>query len=251
MTVPYGGDFANPMVQQETGPGKLGYVIGTLLIVLGIAGGIALGVVNGVDFFDSIDDFERAPVGEVGTLDLEAGEMVVYGEKGNGDGITATLGETRIRPAGERGDELTLDDYEAEFTYDNGTRSGRAEFTVEIPDDGEYQIATQGVPGGATTVAVGPSVAGKLVSAIVGALVIGGIGVIAGVILLIVTGIRRRKFRRRGWLDGYQQGGGQPGAWNPPPATGYGTPPPSAPGAWSPPPPPGGTSYPPPPGGTF
>ena len=250
MTVPYGGDFANPMVSQESGPSAAGYVFGSILIAIGIVGGIAWGVVNGVAFFDDIDDFERAPVGDVETMDLEAGDMVVYGEKSGGDGITATLGQTRIRPAGGEGDELTLDDYEAEFTYDNGTRTGRAEFTVEIPEDGEYEIVSEPITGGATTVAVGPSVAGKLVTAIVGALVIGALGVIAGVILLIVTGIRRRKFRQRRWMDG-AQGGGTAGTWNPPPAPGYGAPPQPAPGSWNPPPPPGGTGYPPPPGNTF
>jgi hypothetical protein len=247
MTVPYGGDFANPMVQQESGPSAAGYILGAILIVLGIGGGIAWGVTNGIAFFDAIDDFERAPVGDIETMDLEAGDMVVYGERSGGDGITATLGNTRLRQAG--GDELTLEDYEAEFTYDNGTRAGRAEFTVEIPEDGEYEIIAEGIPGAATTVAVGPSVADKLVSAIVGALLIGGIGVVLGVILLIVTGVRRRKFRQRRWLDA--QGGGQPtGTWNPPAAGGYGAPPPAA-GGWNPPPPPGGTGYPPPPGNTF
>jgi hypothetical protein len=249
MTVPYGGDFANPMVQQERGPSAAGYIIGSILIIAGIVGGIAWGVVNGVGFFDAIDDFERAPVGGVQTMDLEAGDMVVYGEKSGGDGTSAQLGRTAIRPAGGEGDELTLEQYDAEITYDNGTRVGRAEFTVEIPDDGEYEILSEPITGGATTVAVGPSVAGKLVSAIVGALVIGGLGVIIGVILLIVTGVRRRKFRQRRWLDGYQGGGQQPGTWNPQ-AGGYGAPP-AAPGGWNPPPPPGGTGYPPPPGNTF
>ena len=94
--------------------------------------------------------------------------------------------------------------------------------------------------------------AGKLVSAIVGALVIGGLGVIIGVILLIVTGSRRRKFRRRGWLDawGNQPGAQPPGTWNPPASPGgYGAPPPAT-GGWNPPPPPGGTA-PPPPGTGF
>ena len=248
MTVPYGGDFANPMVSQESGPSAAGYVIGSILIILGIAGGIAWGVINGVAFLDEIDDFERAPVGDVQTMDLEAGDMVVYGEKSGGQGITATLGDTRMRPAGGEGDELTLEDYEAEFTYDNGTRTGRAEFTVDIPEAGEYEIVSEPIPGGATTVAVGPSVTGKLVSAIVGALLIGGLGVLIGVILLIVTGIRRRKFRQRRWLDG-AQGGQQPGTWNPPGGGGYGAPP-AVGGGWNPPPPPGG-GYPPPPSGTF
>jgi hypothetical protein len=249
MTVPYGGDVANPMVQGGSGPGKGGYVLGGLLIALGIIGGIAWGVINGVDFVDAVDDFQRTPVGRVGTVDLDRGDYVIYGEKGGGDGITAVLASVRMRPSGEEGNELDIEEYEAEFTYDVGNRNGRAEFTVEIPDDGEYEILAEGISSGATTVAVGPSVAGKLVSAIVGALLIGGIGVVVGVILMIVTGVRRRKFRQRGWLDGWNQPGtpqGQwnpPGTWSPPAPGGYGTPPPPAGSGWNPPPPPPGSSF--------
>ena len=59
MTDPFG---ANPMGQGETGPGKLGYVLGTLLIVLGIAGGIAFGVYKFIDVQDTVDDFDRVLV---------------------------------------------------------------------------------------------------------------------------------------------------------------------------------------------
>jgi hypothetical protein len=238
------------MVQQDSGPGKGGYVIGALLIIVGIVGGIAWGVVNGLAFTDAIDDFEREPVGqEVGTMELEAGEMVVYGERGGGgdNGITAVLGNVRMRPADEGADELELERYEAEFSYDIGNRAGRAQFTVDIPEDGEYQIRADGITGGATTVAVGPSVAGKLVSAIVGGLAIAGIGVVVGIIFLIVTGSRRRKFRQRGWTAGWNPPGTTPpGTWNPPGGgAGFGAPPQQG---WNPPPPPSGGGFPPPPG---
>lgn len=260
MTVPFGGDAANPMATGETGPGKGGYVLGTLLIIVGVVGGIAWGVVNGIGFSDAIDDFERVPVDEVGTIELEAGDHVVYGERNGGTGITAVLGDVRMRPSGEGNDELELQRYVAEFSYDIGGRAGRAQYTVDIPEDGEYDIQADGISGSATTVAVGPSVAGQLVSAIVGALLIGGIGVLAGIVILIVTGTRRRRFRQRSWQQGGggwgQPGGAPPGTWNPQQQPGgFGQT--AGPGGWNPPPPPpqpGGYPPPggaPPPGSTF
>ena len=79
----------------------------------------------------------------------------------------------------------------------------RAQYTVEIPEDGNYEIRAAGIPGGATTVTVGPSIAGDLVGAILGGFIIGGLGVLIGVILLIVTGVRRRRFRQRSWQGGW------------------------------------------------
>jgi hypothetical protein len=245
MTVPYGGDVANPM-GGDSGPGKAGYVIGTLLIVAGFIGGFAWFGMKYTEVESAVDDFERVPVDEVRTIDLEPGDYVVYGEKGGGDAIGATLGEVRIRPEGEEGGELTVEDYEAEFTYDVD-RPLRAEYTFEVEDGGEYQVRAEGISGAATTAAFGPSIAGDFVSGLVGGLIIGGGLTLLGTILLIVTGVRRRRWRQRGWQAGW--GGGQPGAWAPGGGQGFGQPP--APGgAWNPPPPPGG-GYPPPPSGTF
>ncbi len=245
MTDPFAGDPANPAYQTESGPGVIGYVIGAILLAIGIIGGIAWFAVGFVGLEDTVDDFERVPVDEVQTVDLDQGDYVVYGEKGGGQAVGATLASFRIRPAGGDGDELEVEDYEAELTYDVGDRPLRAEFTFEIEDSGEYEVVGEGIPSGATTVAIGPSIAGDLVSAILGGMVIGGLGVLSGIVLLIVTGVRRRRFRQRNWQGGW--GSGQPGAWNPAAAPpGYGAPPP--PGGYAPPPPPP-SNY--PPGTTF
>ena len=223
--------------------------------MLGVVGGIIWGVTAFVGFQDAIDDFERVPVGDTGVIDLDAGEYVVYAERGGGLPLSAFLGEVRMRPAGEEGaDEIEFEPYDTEFTYDFGARAGRAQFTFTIEDAGEYQVRVADAPGTtATTAAFGPSVASELVSAILGGLIIAGVGVVAGVVLLIVTGVRRRKHRQRHWLDAAGgQGGVQPGAWNPapPPSPGaWGAPPPT-PGGWDPnPPPPGPPEQPGPPAG--
>ena len=247
MTVPYQGDMANPMVTAETGPGKAGYIIGTILIMVGVVGGIAWLVIGITGIEDTVDDMEREPVDQVGTIDLDEGGQVIYGESAGGDAVSAVLGTVRIRPEGEEGGELNVSTYEGELTYDFGNRPMRAQYTVDIPEDGTYEIRAAGIPGGATTVTVGPSIAGDLVGAILGGFIIGGLGVLIGVILLIVTGVRRRRFRQRSWQGGWSA----PGSWNPQANAGYGGTP-QQPGGWNPPPPPTGFppggNYPPPPG---
>ena len=254
MTSPFGGDLIDNPVAPAKGPSNLGYWLGGALIVLGVVGGIIWGVTAFVGFQDAIDDFERVPVGNTEVIDLDEGEYVVYAERGGGLPLSAFLGEVRMRPAGEEGaDEIEFEPYVTEFTYDFGARTGRAQFTFTIEDAGEYAVRVADAPGTtATTAAFGPSVAGELVSAILGGFIIAGVGVVAGVALLIVTGMRRRKHRQRHWLDAGGPGGTQPGTWNPapPPSPGAWGAPPGQPGTWgAPPPTPGGWDPNPPPAG--
>lgn len=257
MTSPFGDPTAVDTMtgppDQADRPSGIGYWLGGLLIAGGIIGGIAWGVINGIGFNDAIDDFERVPVGQVGTIDLEEGDYVVYAERGGGEPLANYLNGVRMRPAGAegRGEEIQFSDYTSEFTYDLGGRTGRAQLTFEIEDAGEYQVRADDGPGTtATTAAFGPSVAGDLVSAIVGAFVIAIGGIVIGIILIVVTGIRRRKWRQRSWRSGAggMAYGNQPGMWNPgaanAPQGAWGAP---APPGYTPPPPPGG-GYPPPPG---
>jgi len=256
MTSPFGDlssvDAMGNPVEASGRPSGLGYWIGGLLIAGGIAVGIAWGVINGLGFSDAIDDFERVPVGQIGTVDLDEGDYVVYAERGGGEPLSNFINGIRMRPAGEgEGDEVDFEDYTSEFTYDLGGRTGRAQFTFAIEDGGEYRVRVDDGPGTtATTAAFGPSVASDLVTAIVGAFVIAIGGIVLGIILIVVTGIRRRKWRQRSWMDGAggTAYGNQPGVWNP----GAAAAPPGAWGAPAPPgydaPPPPGGGYPPPPG---
>ncbi|MET0666225.1 MAG: hypothetical protein ABW008_11735 [Acidimicrobiales bacterium] len=241
MTSPFGWDGANPMDPPQ-GPSSLGYWLGGLLIAGGIIGGIVWGWMSFSSFLDAIDDFERVPVGEISTIQLDDGDYVVYAERGGGEAVSLFVDDVRMRPAGQEGaDEIEFEPYVSELTYDFGNHTGRAQMTFAIDETGEYDVRVGGGPGTtATTAAFGPSIARDLVAAIVGGFVIAGIGIVLGIILLVVTGVRRRKFRQRAWLGAWNGPGGapQPGPWNPPP--------PASPGAWSDnPPPPAG--YPPPP----
>jgi len=216
---------ASPFDDQLNGPSTAGYWIGVLFLVLGVLGAIWWGTSHWTSFQDQIDDFERVPVGRLGVIQMEAGDHVVYAERGGGESSGLAVGEVRMRRAGERGSRVSFGPYTSELTYDLGGRSGRAQYTFHLDESGQYQVRVQDV-GSATTAAFGPSVAGELVSAIVGALVIGGVGLLLGIIVLVVTGRRRRRFRQRNWMAGAQLPM-QPGGFGPPPGT-YAPPPPPA-----------------------
>ncbi len=142
---------------------------------------------------------------------------------------------------------MPLESYESDFTYDISGRSGLAVLTVDIEQPGTYLLESEAEGDG--ELAVGKSVANTLVTSVVGALALGGLGFVTGVVILIVTAVRRRGSRSRNapWIPP------PPGSTPPPPAPpSYGNqPPPSPPPYGSPPPPPPppdpGSGSPPPP----
>ena len=90
----------------------------------------------------------------------------------------------------------------ASETYDLSGHAGRAalEFTVDEP--GDYRIAVEEAPSSVTNVAVGPhlDLIGPIGSIFVAVFVpagVGGVLVIAGAVVLIVTGVRRSAAQRQ------------------------------------------------------
>lgn len=249
MSSPFGGDvIGNPVspVGEPKGPSTLGYWLGGGIIAVGIVGAIAWGVTQFMAFQDEVDGFERVTVGDRATVTFEEGDYVLYAERGGGSPLGFFLTDVEIRPDEEGADPIVLEDYTSELTYDF-TRSGRAQSTFEIEETGDYVVTVGGGPGNsATTAAFGPSVADNLALAIGGAFAIAVAGIVIGVIILAVTGVRRRKWRQRTWRDAWNgpPPPGQSGVWNPaasaqPPAWGQPAPAPPQAGSGYPPPPPG------------
>jgi hypothetical protein len=214
VTDPFGNPLAdpfNPMQQDDSGPSTVGYWIGAILIIGGVVLGVWWGWSRYMSFQDTIDDFERVPVGQVGRVHLDEGDYVVYAEAGGGEPLALVVGNVQTRPP------LEFQPYTSQLTYDFGGRVGHAQLTTTVEQAGRYRVRAQPLDS-ATSVAFGPSVAGDLVSAIVGGLVIGGVGILLGIIFLVVTGRRRGQYRRRNWLAGLNPSGvPPPSGWTPPP----------------------------------
>ena len=184
-----------PIVHGPLKPRAYWYWVGGLVIAAGMIGAVAWLVSGLVGLSDTVDDFERVPFVGGGTVVIdEAGGQVVYVEPGGGSFPSSM----RISVVGPAGEPIATAPYGGSLTYDFGGRSGAALATFDAPVAGEYQVAAVETGSSvARELAVGPSFAGHLVRTIVVPFVIGGVGVIAGVVIIVVTAVRRSRERRR------------------------------------------------------
>ncbi len=175
-------------------PGVAGYWIGGALILVGIAGAVVWLVVGLMGISNAVDDFERVPADGGGTIVLDADRpYVIYVE----DGSTSRFAtDVRLAVIDPSGGEVDLRRYGSDFNYDFGGRSGAAFFTFRSDEAGDYTVVSESSSSRAT-VAVGRSLAASLVWTIVTPFVIGGVGLLLGIILVVVTLARRSADKRR------------------------------------------------------
>jgi hypothetical protein len=234
------------VIEDPIRPRALWYWIGALLIVAGVVGAVAWFVLGLMSLDETVDDFERVALPGGGSVTLDdAGEYVVYAEASG----TTPLRPSGITVTGPDGEPVATEVYSGSVTYGFGGRSGIAVSTFSADEPGQYVVeTTSALSAGAETLAVGPSIGGDLLGAILGGFAIGAIGVLTGVVVLIVTGVRRGRAKRarRPPTPPPSSWGQAPPTWGSPPQAGvpgWGQPPPPG----SPPPPP--PSSPPPPRG--
>jgi hypothetical protein len=251
------GPFVPPpppvVSDREVRPSVWWFVVAGGLALAGIVGAAVLWVTGVTGLSDTIDGFTRVDVpgsGEV-TIDEPGGYSIYheYGDAANG----GFPGPVVVHVSDPSGNEVVLRPYSGTVTYDMGGHEGVGIYTFRAERSGTYEVTTDGAP--ESTIAVGRGIGRRLVRSIVGGFVVGGIGVVAGIVLAAVTGVRRGRSRRLltaarlGPPGGWGGPPGAPGAWGgPPPGApgGWGGPP-GAPGAWGGPPPgaPGGWGAPP------
>ncbi|HEX7276104.1 MAG TPA: hypothetical protein VF244_01905 [Acidimicrobiales bacterium] len=177
----------------ETGPSRKGYWVGAALILVGVVGAVLWFVFGFMSFSDTIDDFQRVPVngeGEV-TFDDTGGYVLYFEGPGASDG-DVPAGQAQLTPVAG-GESLELESYDSELSYSMSGHSGVAVLTVDIEEPGTYLLESES--DGSGELAVGRSVGSKLVTTVVGGLALGALGVMSGIVILIVTAVRRRGAR--------------------------------------------------------
>jgi len=173
----------------------MGYWIGGGLIVAAIAGAILFGVVSGANLLSTVDDFERVAAGERRTVNLDDRKYIIYRE-GNSAEFAAQL-PVEIIDA-ESGEAVDIGGYSTSLTYDFGDHNGSAQGTLTPPRAGSYRVRVSADPQSPDAgIALGESISTPLLRTILGTLAIGGVLGIAGIALIIVTGIRRSRARSR------------------------------------------------------
>ena len=172
---------------------RLGYWIGGFVIVAGVLGAVLWGVLSFLSIGDRVDDFARAPVPGSARVHLEARKYIVYVEgPGVGEDFSPPV---QFQVVDSDGDGvLPIAGYGGSLTYSMSGHSGRAAGTVTPSRAGTYVLRTAtSDPGGGYGVALGESIGGRIVRTILGAFAIGGLGIAAGVGLIVTTGLRRRR----------------------------------------------------------
>lgn len=240
--------------------GAVALWIGGVLVVLGIVVGI-VGIATGVSgMSDVVDGYQRVPVSGGGAITIDdTGTYRVFLERpgANEDRFRGTTPSFTIE--GPDGATVPLQYDSVNETYGVSGRDGRklGKFRADRPGTYVFRTNTSDQGSSLGNLAVGrKGPTSELVKLGVG-LVLGGLLFVAGVILLIVGGVRRSRSRRSpiaypgvpgtGWAappagpPGWAPPPTGPAGWSPPPAP----PPPPGTGGWAAPPPPAQTPPPP------
>jgi hypothetical protein len=160
------------------------------LVAFAVIGAIVWAVLAFGRIASTVDDFQRVPIPGRADVRLEARKYVIYVEGPRADQAVPLVNIAITNP-GSSTRPLTLRPYGGSLTY-SLDRTGSAQATVTPPRAGVYRVRTAGGDtAGSFQLALGDSVGGKIVSAVVGALVIGAVFGIAGIVVLIRT--RRRR----------------------------------------------------------
>ena len=188
-------------------PSGIWFLIGSLLIAVGIAGFITLLVVGLQRTSKAVDNFARFVVPKEGTVAKirvdQPGTYTLYYEfQSKVDGVTYKAAQDvpadlKIVAKTDAGDELPVTPASNEVNFSFSGTAGHSVSSVRIPARGSFSVQ---VPGGNANapyvVSMGKGVLGRLAGYVLGGLAIGAIGGLGGLATLIVTGLRRRNNRR-------------------------------------------------------
>jgi hypothetical protein len=286
--VPSGPPAGGPS-KSDIRPKRAWYWIATAIIVLGASGAIGWFVATAVYLVGAPDSYAHVAVPGEGSIQIkDAGQYTIYGETTRTYVSSSSFSRPLVTIADASGSSVDISPtYSSSFgssSYSNDGLHGYPIGTFRVDRPGAYQVtvkdplgaATSPTPGSSTrtTIATDPAVTriavgrdetARALRGFLGSTALGVVAFIVGAIMLIVTGVKRSRSRRRlfppaspaiprgpygypmpgpaaypGPYPGpYGQPGhpgqpGQPGSYPAPPAPGY------APAGWAAPPGAGG-----------
>ncbi len=215
--------FPPPSVPQESPatptkikPGKGWYWLGALLLAGGLLGGLALAVAGFLNLKNTVEDFGRFKVtngqGSATVSFEKPGTYTIYYESHSkvcqdltqsGSGCTTeTVRGPKSPPAGlsitisKDGQDLDVSGAKNSFDYTLGDFTGKAVGTVKVDEPGAYSMVVQTRREGDFAIALGKDVVSTIVPWLIGALALAALGVILGLLVLILTGVKRGRRKR-------------------------------------------------------
>lgn len=241
--------------------GAAGFWVGGALIAVGLVVGLVLVVDGSLAFPRTIDGYQRVPVDGGGPIRIEQrGTYHLFHEvppkEDYGEGSAPWYYVPNVVVVSPSGNRIPITRGDATLSYTYSGRSGRSIGRFRAAAPGTYQVRVLLGDGRVISdgqIAVGERAPLPSIGKILAGLALGGLLVIGGAVVMIVTGVRRSNARRLrgswvaagglavpGWAPAPPPG---PPTWGPPtgppgwPPTGPPDwPPPGGPPAWGPPP---------------
>jgi hypothetical protein len=242
-----------------------GYWIGGGILVVGCGIAIVWFVITIVGLVDAPNDFDRIAIPGQEVVTLDDGDWVIYYEQDVRR--SRSYGYPSVDVTGPDGRSISVEYASDSYSYNVNGNDGEALYEFHASSPGAYTIEATpiGEPGAPAVdrIAIGrPIFDGSQIGGILGSLALGAVAFLAGLVILIVTIVRRGRAKRRPAMaygaapyggpppyggapyGGPQPGGAPgypptPGSWPPPQAPGWGAPPtgqpPGDPSSWPPP----------------
>lgn len=173
-------------------PARIWY-LAALAVFLAGAACMAVGLVT---TSSQVNSFQRVPVPGSGVITLGhgGGYVVYYEAPGAASGHVPSF-SVNITPASSSAAVGSLEPYTASVSYTFGSHEGHAILALQIARPGQFRLAAPGAPSvaGGSVLAVGPSIAGRIVITVVTGvtLILAGVG---GAIT--IAAIRQSRARR-------------------------------------------------------
>ncbi len=248
-----------PVAGTTKRPSAAGYWIGALILAAGGIGGMVWMVIAILGVFGAVENYPRVPVPGESTMSLKAGTYKVFVEyPGAGIDFGIPVGVGAVDVTGPQNQNVPVTSPNFRETYSWNGREGRSIGEFVAATSGSYHVSVAQSATGSSRfvqVTVGKGIDLSIAGQILGAVGVGAVGVLIGLILIIVTAVRRSRWKKQsgpppfagyGSAPGYPstpyggQGGYGPPGYGPPGygPPGYGAPGYGAPGYGAPQPPP-------------
>jgi hypothetical protein len=197
-TPPSGGQDVTP-APATAPPAKLSPARAWYLAALAILlAGAACVIVGLVTTGGQVNSFQRVALPGSGTVTLNhsSGYVIYYEARGAASGDIPNF-NVNIAPASASAAVQGLKPYTADVSYTFGSHEGRAVLALQIASPGRFRLAAPGAPSvaGGSALAVGPTIAGRIViTAVIGSvLILAGIG--GAITVAIIRHIRAKRTR--------------------------------------------------------
>jgi hypothetical protein len=219
---------AAPVVPRGRRPSAGGYWVGALILAVGGIGALIWMFTAIFSVFGAAQHYPRFSIPGERTMSLTPGTYKVFVEyvgASNTFSSPPTIGTISVTDPG--GSSVMVLDSPYSDSYNWQGLEGRSVAEFRAPTAGSYVVAVAPLPSGtprSLQVAVGKGLDNSVAGQVVGAVLLGGAAFVIGLILIIVTAIRRGRWKRQNTRPPTYPGGPPYGA---PP---YGAPPyPAAP----------------------